>query len=90
MFKNTTLLKYSERYAHFSYIKVNLILCTIFNFISTCLGTSYGSGESLLLRSTFQQLAILVDVLIKYKLLSTLFFLIHCLILSIQIYAYHS
>ena len=73
MFKNTSLLKYSKKYSLFSYIKINLISCIIFKFMSIWLGTTmstwYGSGESLLLRSIFQQLTILVDALINYKLL---------------------
>ena len=183
MFKNTSLLKYSKKYSHFSYITINLISCIIFKFMSTWSGTTmstswrrqwhptpvllpgkshgwrslvgcspwghsesdmteqlhfhfslsctgegngnplqcsclenprdgepgglssleshrvghdwsdlaaclrlYGSGESLLLRSIFQQLTILVDVFINYKLLVTLFWLIYYLIVTLQIW----
>ena len=55
------------------------------NELAACLRL-YGSGESLLLRSIFQQLTILVDVLINYKLLVTLFWLIYYLIVTLQIW----
>ena len=44
MFKNTSLLKYSKKYSHFSYITINLISCIIFKFMSTWSGTTMSTS----------------------------------------------